>query len=148
MQGTLKQIPLADIVPGKDNPRQINQKLESFTKLVDSIRAQGVIVPVHVRCLIPSKGSGKYELLAGERRYKPALKAGLPNIPAIDHGHISDEAAFEITFTDLDEGVPCHWVEEDLCSKCASMAQTGESKGAKGTDDKAGEEASGESKTA
>jgi len=50
----------------------------ALTELADSIRAQGVIQPVVVR-----RRSGEYELIAGERRWRAAQKAGLSRIPAV-----------------------------------------------------------------
>ena len=82
----------------KDNPRCIDEKSESFRELVKSIKAQGVIVPVH--CRFHPKKKDKYELLAGERRLRASKAAGLTMIQAISHGDISDETAFEITFTE------------------------------------------------
>jgi ParB/RepB/Spo0J family partition protein len=90
----LKQIQL---VKGQ-NPRQVDLKSQAFLGLVESVTALGVIVPVHVRT--PSGLAGPYELLAGERRYWAATQAALKTIPAIDHGQISDEEAFEITFAE------------------------------------------------
>jgi len=80
------------------NPRQIDVKSPHFLDLVESVKAQGVIVPVHVRKT--GDPAGPYELLAGERRYRAASQAELKQIPAINHGPISDEQAFEITFVE------------------------------------------------
>ncbi|MBN1807207.1 MAG: ParB/RepB/Spo0J family partition protein [Sedimentisphaerales bacterium] len=98
MKENYSLVPLGDIVLTKNNPRQINQKSEGFIKLTDSIRVQGVIVPIHIRNH-PGK-SGKFELLAGERRYLASLKADKTEIRAINHGDITDEEAFEITFAE------------------------------------------------
>jgi len=81
-----------------DNPRIINKKSEEFLELVSSIKSMGVKVPIHVR----EKTSGKYdyELIAGERRLLAAGEAGLVTIPALNHGELSDDAAFEVTFAE------------------------------------------------
>jgi len=89
---------LDDIRLTGDNPRIMDLKSSDFAGLVESITAQGVVVPVHIRTDPAQKK--QYELLAGERRYRAAGKSGLQAIPAIDHGNISDEAAFEITFVE------------------------------------------------
>jgi len=89
---------LEDIRLTGDNPRIVDLKSPEFAGLVESIAAQGVVVPVHVRTDPAQKK--RYELLAGERRYRAAEKLSLQGIPAIDHGDISDEAAFEITFAE------------------------------------------------
>jgi len=97
--GKLEYIDLKSIhiTPGH-NPRQIDLKTRTFQDLVESVKAQGVIVPVHVR--ITGGMAGPFELLAGERRYRAAQAAGLTTIPAINHGAIGDERAFEITFAE------------------------------------------------
>lgn len=94
--GVLKDVPLDLITLSPNNPRHISEKSESFKEFAESVRGPGVVIPVHVRNM---QGSSKlYELLAGEKRYRAARSVGLASIPAIDHGPISDEAAFEITF--------------------------------------------------
>jgi ParB family chromosome partitioning protein len=62
------------------NPFQPRSRFDdaALTELADSIRAQGVIQPVVVR-----RRSGEYELIAGERRWRAAQKAGLTRIPAV-----------------------------------------------------------------
>jgi len=89
---------IEDIAVAGDNPRIIDEKSAGFCELAESIAAQGVIVPVHVRTDPAVKKP--YELLAGERRLRAAKKAGLESIPAIDHGDIGDDEAFEITFAE------------------------------------------------
>lgn len=83
-----------------DNPRIINRKSENYLELVESIRAMGVKVPIHVRDKEDIKCKGNYELIAGERRLLAADEAGLETIPAINHGELSDDAAFEVTFAE------------------------------------------------
>ena len=95
--------PVAAIAPSGTNPRTINQKDAAFLELVASIKAAGVVIPVHVRTN-PRAAEGRtpvlYELLAGERRWRAAQAAGVETIPAIDHGPLDDAAAFEITFVE------------------------------------------------
>ena len=92
---TYQELLVQEIVPNKDNPRIINEKSPEFAELVESVKAMGVIVPVHVR--EQPKGSG-YLLLAGDRRLLAARKVGKDKIKAINHGKINDDQAFEITF--------------------------------------------------
>ena len=80
------------------NPRIINLKSESFLELANSVKANGVIIPVHVRPY--PKQKGKYELLAGERRVRAARYANLAQVKAIVHENLSDADAFEITFAE------------------------------------------------
>ncbi|MBN1126942.1 MAG: ParB/RepB/Spo0J family partition protein [Sedimentisphaerales bacterium] len=103
--GTYMHVALTDILPTRFNPRTIDTKSDGFRQLLDSIKANGVMVPVHVR-VHPGK-KGKLELLAGERRFRCAQAAGLKQIPAIHLGALSDEEAFEVTFTE-------NYAREDL----------------------------------
>ena len=92
----LRRVKAADIVIVKGrNPRVVNKKSAGFLELVESVAAQGVIVPVHVRA-----AGGAVELLAGERRVLAARAAGVETIPTIDHGEISAAEGFEITFAE------------------------------------------------
>ncbi len=72
---------------GKYQPRQ-DMDEEALEDLASSIRAQGVIQPIIVRHLL----GGRYEIVAGERRFRAAQMAGLKEIPAIVRD-IPDEAA-------------------------------------------------------
>ena len=74
----LIQLPVGSITPGQLQPRRHFDET-ALTDLAESIRAQGVVQPVIVR---PPPGGG-YELLAGERRWRAAQKAGLATIPAV-----------------------------------------------------------------
>jgi ParB family transcriptional regulator, chromosome partitioning protein len=76
------------------NPYQTRSKLreESLNELVESIKATGVIQPVVLR---PS-ANGRYQLVAGERRWMASKRAGKTTIPAVVR-QISNEQAMEIT---------------------------------------------------
>ena len=74
----LKKLPLDRIQPGQYQPRT-GMDPDRLEELADSIRAQGVVQPVVVR----KRASGGYELIAGERRWRAAQKAGLHDIPAV-----------------------------------------------------------------
>ena len=73
----LEEIPLEEIRPNPRQPREAFED-EGLGALAESIRAVGVLQPVLVR---PS-GAG-YELIAGERRWRAARRAGLASIPAV-----------------------------------------------------------------
>ncbi|MDD6223661.1 MAG: ParB/RepB/Spo0J family partition protein [bacterium] len=68
---------LDDIIPNRFQPREIFNE-QALKELADSIREHGVIQPIIVR-----KIGDKYEIIAGERRYKASAMAGLTKIPAI-----------------------------------------------------------------
>lgn len=73
----LRQIKLAEIVPDPDQPRHFFDE-DSLTEMAASISAHGVLQPIVV---MPHKG--KYQIVAGERRYRASLQAGLERIPAL-----------------------------------------------------------------
>ena len=76
----LREVPLARIRPNPFQPR--NQFGEQgLSALVDSIKAVGILQPVLVR----EVGPDEYELIAGERRFRAARRAGLQSIPALVH---------------------------------------------------------------
>jgi len=73
----LVNIPLSQIIEDKNQPRKTFNS-ETIKELANSIKEQGIISPIMVR----PKGR-KYEIIAGERRYKAAQEAGLGEIPAL-----------------------------------------------------------------
>lgn len=86
----LEEIPLGSIVPNPHQPR-VHFDEESLAELAASIREIGVLQPVLVR---QGEGEGTFELIAGERRWRAARRAGLSVIPAIVHV-ASDESSME-----------------------------------------------------
>src|SRR5689334_24437679 len=76
--GELRTLAVHAIQPGKYQPRHAMDP-ERLDDLAASIKAQGVIQPVVVREI----AKDRYELIAGERRWRAAQKAGLAEIPAI-----------------------------------------------------------------
>ncbi len=83
----LRELPVDLMQRGKYQPR-IDMHTESLQELADSIRAQGVVQPIVVRPI----GGGKYEIIAGERRWRASQLAGLHEIPAVVRD-VSDSAA-------------------------------------------------------
>jgi ParB family transcriptional regulator, chromosome partitioning protein len=75
---TLLNIPVSDIRPNPHQPRVAFDE-EALAGLTASIRQLGVLQPILVRSL----ENGDYELIAGERRWRAAKRAGLPTIPAL-----------------------------------------------------------------
>jgi ParB family transcriptional regulator, chromosome partitioning protein len=78
------QINLANIVPSALQPRK-NFAREALQELIDSIRQHGIIQPLIVRELATASPSGgaRFELIAGERRWRAAQEIGLTDVPAI-----------------------------------------------------------------
>jgi len=87
----LQIIPIEFLKPGKYQPRR-DMGEEGLQELADSIKAQGVIQPVVIRPL----AKNSYEIIAGERRWRAAQKAGLAEIPAIVKD-VPDEAAIAMS---------------------------------------------------
>ncbi|SEB13787.1 chromosome segregation DNA-binding protein [Marinobacterium iners DSM 11526] len=86
-QGDLRQMPLDEIQRGRYQPRR-DLEPQALEELANSIRAQGVMQPIVVRPV----AEGRYEIIAGERRWRAAQMAGLSTIPVIIRD-VPDEAA-------------------------------------------------------
>ena len=89
----LREIPIDLLQRGQYQPR-VDMRQDTLENLADSIRAQGVVQPIVVRP-ISARGQGgeqRYEIVAGERRWRAAQIAGLSNIPAVVR-EIPDESA-------------------------------------------------------
>ena len=89
--GPLKQIPVDLLQRGRYQPR-IDIRQDSLEDLANSIRSQGVVQPIVARPVGNSGDSQRYEIVAGERRWRAAQMAGLEDIPAIVR-EIPDENA-------------------------------------------------------
>ena len=80
IQVKTNKLPLSDIVPNKFQPRK-NFEEENLQDLTNSVKERGVIQPIIVRKSNSDKS--KYEIIAGERRWLAARKAGLHDIPVV-----------------------------------------------------------------
>jgi ParB family chromosome partitioning protein len=89
----LARIPVDLLQRGRYQPR-LDMRPESLEELASSIRAQGVVQPIVVRPLVAQKAGEpiRYEIIAGERRWRAAQMAGLHDIPAVVR-IVPDEAA-------------------------------------------------------
>ncbi len=85
--GELREVPIDLIQRGRFQPRR-DMDPAALQELADSIRQQGVMQPVVIRPI----AEGRYELIAGERRWRATQMAGLDSIPAIIRD-VPDEAA-------------------------------------------------------
>ena len=86
----LKHVPVDLLQRGKYQPRT-HMDEAALQELSDSIKAQGVVQPIVVRPI----GGGRYEIVAGERRWRAAQMAGLHSVPAVVRS-VPDEAAIAI----------------------------------------------------
>jgi ParB family chromosome partitioning protein len=82
---------LADLVPGQYQPRTRMDE-GALYELAESIKAQGIMQPILVRRLGAGANAGKYEIIAGERRFRAAKLAGLDSIPVLVRD-VPDESA-------------------------------------------------------
>jgi ParB family chromosome partitioning protein len=84
---TLKTVKLEELQPGKYQPRT-RMDQGSLEELARSLKAQGVMQPILARSL----GNGRYEIIAGERRWRAAKMAGLREVPVVVR-EVPDSAA-------------------------------------------------------
>ncbi len=89
-QGQVRYVGLERLQPGKYQPRR-RFDAETIEQLADSIKARGVLQPILVR---PAEG-GKYEIIAGERRWRGAQQAGLADVPVLVQD-LSDVEVLEV----------------------------------------------------
>ena len=82
---------LQDMVPGQYQPRTRMDE-GALYELAESIKAQGIMQPILVRRLTAGPNDGKYEIIAGERRFRAAKLAGLDSVPVLVRD-VPDEAA-------------------------------------------------------
>lgn len=88
-KGAIKSVKLNQIVAGRYQPRQQFDE-EAINALAKSVKEKGILQPILVR-----KQNDKYEIIAGERRYRAALQAGLTEVPVIEKA-MADNEALEI----------------------------------------------------
>lgn len=93
----LAKIPVDLLQRGRYQPR-LDMRPESLQELADSIRAQGVVQPIIVRPIVgqPVGEPDRYEIIAGERRWRAARAAGLAEIPVVVTD-VDEGASFEIS---------------------------------------------------
>ncbi|SUD86417.1 chromosome segregation DNA-binding protein [Stutzerimonas stutzeri] len=102
----LQHLPLDLIQRGKYQPRRDIDPV-TLEELAQSIRAQGVMQPIVVRAI----GGGRYEIIAGERRWRASQQAGLEKIPAMVRD-IPDEAAIAMALIENIQREDLNPVEE------------------------------------
>ncbi|MGH8987376.1 MAG: ParB/RepB/Spo0J family partition protein, partial [Acidimicrobiales bacterium] len=88
--GSLREVPISSIRPNTFQPR-VRFDEEAMSALAASIREVGVLQPVLVRPA--EEGTGEYELIAGERRWRAARRAGLQLIPVLVREVSADDSS-------------------------------------------------------
>ncbi len=89
--GLPSSLRLDDMVPGMYQPRTRMDE-GALYELAESIKAQGIMQPILVRKLTGGEHAGKYEIIAGERRFRASRLAGLDAVPVLVR-EVPDEAA-------------------------------------------------------
>ena len=107
-QNQTNKVPIADLQPNKYQPRTIFDE-EKIMELSSSIKENGVIQPIAVRP--NSYEPGKYEIIAGERRWLAAQKAGLNEVPVIVL-KIDDKKSLEIAIVENIQRQDLNAIEE------------------------------------
>jgi len=115
----VKPIPLVQISPNPDQPRKTFNDAE-LNDLAESIKEKGVLVPIILRSV--QNKPYLYEIVAGERRYRAAQRAGLSEIPALVKT-LSDKNAMEIALIENVQRENLNPIEEaegfqNLMEKC------------------------------
>lgn len=93
VENTILQVPIEDIIPNRFQPRLAFDDA-SLNDLASSIKQHGIIQPLVLR-----RKNDKYEIIAGERRYKAARMAGLVSVPAII-SNLDDNASAEVAIVE------------------------------------------------
>ena len=107
-QNQTNKVPIADLQPNKYQPRTIFDE-EKIMELSSSIKENGVIQPIAVRP--NSYEPGKYEIVAGERRWLAAQKAGLNEVPVIVLD-LDDKKSLEIAIVENVQRQDLNAIEE------------------------------------
>ncbi len=111
LDGRLAHIPVEFCQRGKYQPRR-DMHPEQLEELAESIKAQGVMQPIVVRPI----GPDRYEIIAGERRWRAAQLAGLEKIPAVIR-EVNDEAAIAMALIENIQREDLNPMEEAVALK-------------------------------
>lgn len=111
-------IEVSQIDPDTHHARQ-NLSEESLKGLVNSIRKVGVIHPLVVR---PAATSGRYTVIAGERRRQAAIEAGETTVPAIIRACASEDTLEVQVFENIGLGVRCALEPRDMANAIQTIA--------------------------
>lgn len=109
--GRLAHIPVEFCQRGKYQPRR-DMHPEQLEELAESIKAQGVMQPIVVRQIEPDR----YEIIAGERRWRATQLAGVDTIPAVIRD-VTDEAAFAMALIENIQREDLNPIEEAVALK-------------------------------
>lgn len=104
----VRDLPIETIQPNPDQPRRTFGE-EELAELADSIRERGILQPILVR---PSPGqAGEYQIIAGERRWRAAQRAGLHALPALVRD-LGDQEVMEVALIENIQRADLNALEE------------------------------------
>jgi ParB family chromosome partitioning protein len=94
-EGAVRNLPVDSLKPNRLQPRSRidDDELES---LADSIRTQGLVQPL----VVTVEADGSYSIVAGERRWRAARRAGLEEVPVVIRGLLDDRARLELALVE------------------------------------------------
>lgn len=104
-EGEQRLVATADLKPGRLNPRK-DFRDDELAELADSIRNKGLVQPIIVRPV-----AGGYEIVAGERRWRAAQKAGLHTVPVIARD-LEDKEVLELAIIENVQRADLNSIEE------------------------------------
>lgn len=105
---SLRSLPVTQLQPGKYQPRS-RMDQTALAELAASIKAQGLMQPILVRPLV----NGRYEIIAGERRWRAAQLAGLVDVPVVVR-LVADDAALAMALIENIQREDLNALEEAL----------------------------------
>lgn len=94
----VQALPVTAIAPNIDQPRRLFPE-RAMRELRESIREHGVLTPILVRPR-PGPGGARYQIVAGERRWRASGELGLAEIPAVVRDDIDDRMAIELALVE------------------------------------------------
>jgi ParB family chromosome partitioning protein len=107
--GGPKRLPVEFLIANRANPRR-DFDVEHLEELTNSIREKGVMQPLLVR---PSPDPNQFEIIAGERRWRAAQRAGLHDVPVIIR-EVDDKEALELAIIENVQRVDLNPLEEAM----------------------------------
>lgn len=111
LDGKLAELPIEFLQRGKYQPRR-DMHPEALEELAESIKAQGIMQPIVVRPI----GEDRYEIIAGERRWRASQLAGLEKIPCVVR-EVPDEAAIAMALIENIQREDLNPMEEAMALK-------------------------------
>ncbi|WP_299731465.1 ParB/RepB/Spo0J family partition protein [uncultured Endozoicomonas sp.] len=108
LDGVMKELPVEFLIRGKYQPRR-DMHSDALEELSESIKEQGIMQPIVVRPV----GHNRYEIIAGERRWRAAQLAGLSEVPALIRD-VPDEAAIAMSLIENIQREDLNPIEEAI----------------------------------